>query len=245
MKIVLVGYGKMGRMVEDIAIQKGYSIVAKIHSTSSLSSIHETSVKNADICIDFSTPEAAVSNIRKLANLKKNIVVGTTGWYSNLEEVKHIVKENQIGFIYSPNFSLGSYLFKRIVEEAACLINNFEDYDVAGQEIHHNQKVDSPSGTAKSIVNILLEKMKRKTIPVYHMIDRPIASHELHFPSLRCGSEPGVHSVLFDSPSDTITLTHQARNREGFARGALTAAEWVIDKQGFFTVDDMIKRVSL
>lgn len=240
MKIVLVGYGKMGRMIEGIALQKGHTI-AKIHPSGLLSSINETSVSDADICIDFSVPETAVSNIRTLASFKKNIVVGTTGWYEHLDEVKKIVEQNQIGFMYSPNFSLGMYLFKSILENAADLINGFEDYDIAGHEMHHHQKVDSPSGTAKSIINSLLERIKRKTSPVYDSMDRPIAPHELHFPSIRCGFIQGIHSVIFDSPADTITITHQVRNREGFARGALTAAEWLIDKQGFFTLDDMIR----
>lgn len=240
MKIVLIGYGKMGRLIEEIALQKEHTIIARIHPSGALSSIDENLIRHADMCIDFSTPESALPNIRTIAALKKNIVMGTTGWYEHLDEVKQIVQENQIGFLFSPNFSIGVHLFKNIVESAAQLINEFEDYDVAGYEIHHNQKADSPSGTAKSIVHTLLEKIKRKTAPVYDIMDRPMAPHELHFSSIRCGSIPGTHTVLFDSPADTITITHQARNREGFARGAVAAAEWLEDKKGFFTLDDMI-----
>lgn len=244
MKIVLIGYGKMGRLIEDIALQKEHAVIAKIHLDGSLSSVNENHIKHADICIDFSTSQCALQNIRTLASFKKNIVMGTTGWYEHLSEVKDIVQKSQIGFLYSPNFSIGIHLFKNIIESAAQLINEFEDYDIAGQEIHHNQKIDSPSGTAKSIVYTLLEKIKRKTAPVYDLIDRPIASHELHFPSIRCGSTPGTHSVIFDSPADTITITHQARNREGFARGAVAAAEWLEGKKGFFTLDDMVSELS-
>lgn len=239
MKIALIGYGKMGKLIEDIALQKEHTIVAKIHPSSS--SIEENQIKQADVCIDFSIPQAALSNIRMLAQLKKNIVMGTSGWYDHLDEVKQIVQNHQIGFLFSPNFSIGVHIFRHIIESAALLINEFEDYDIAGQEIHHNQKLDSPSGTTKSIVYTLLEKIKRKTTPVYDLIDRAIAPHELHFPSIRCGFHPGTHSVIFDSPADTITITHQARNREGFARGAVLAAEWLHGKKGFFTIDDMIQ----
>lgn len=241
MKILLIGYGKMGRLIEDIALQKEHSIVAKISQSGPITSLEEHLIKDIDVCIDFSTPSAVLENIRTVARYKKNIVVGTTGWYDHLNEVKHLVKENRIGFLYSSNFSIGVHLFKSIVETAAYMINEFEEYDVAGQEMHHNQKSDSPSGTARSLVHLLLEKIKRKTAPVYEMIDRPIAPHELHFPSIRCGSTPGTHSIIFDSPADTITISHQARNREGFARGALAAAEWLENKTGFFTLDDMIK----
>lgn len=240
MKIALIGYGKMGRLIEDIARQKEHAIIAKIHPSGTFSSIDEKLIHQADVCIDFSIPQAAFQNICTLAQMKKNIIMGTSGWYEHLDEVKQIVHENQIGFLFSPNFSIGVHLFNSIVKAAAQLINEFEDYDVAGQEIHHNQKIDSPSGTAKSIVYTLLEKIKRKTLPVYDIVDRPIASHELHFPSIRCGSNPGMHRVIFDSPADTITIEHQARNREGFARGAVAAAEWLVGKKGFFTLNDMI-----
>lgn len=243
MKIVLIGYGKMGRLIEDLALQKEHVVIAKVDSKN-VSSFDENLIKQSDICMDFSTPQAVISNVQLMAKYKKNIVMGTTGWYEHLNEVKNIVKESQIGFIFSPNFSIGIHLFKNIVQSAAQMINEFDDYDVAGHESHHNQKMDSPSGTAKSLVYILLEKIKRKTTPIYETINRPISSHELHFPSLRCGSNPGSHTVIFDSPSDIITLTHQARNREGFARGAIAAAEWLIDKKGFFTLDDMIQQIS-
>lgn len=244
MKIILIGYGKMGRLIEDIALQKEHAIIGKIHPSGSFASLDENLIRHADICIDFSTPQAAFQNIRTIAGFKKNIIMGTSGWYDQLTEVKQIVRENQIGFLFSPNFSIGVHLFKNIVQSAAHLINEFEDYDVAGQEIHHNQKMDSPSGTAKSIVYTLLEKIKRKTAPVYDIVNRPIAPHELHFPSIRCGSHPGTHSVIFDSSADTITITHQARNREGFARGAVAAAEWLDGKKGFFTLDDMINSLA-
>lgn len=241
MKIALIGYGKMGRLIEEIAIQKEHTIVAKIHPSGS-SSIIDSQIHQADVCIDFSTPESALQNIITIAKLKKNIVMGTTGWYEHLDEVKNIVHDNKIGFLFSPNFSIGVHLFKNIVETAASLMNDFDEYDVAGFELHHNQKADSPSGSAKALVHELLEKIKRKSIPQYNCINRPIGSEELHFSSVRCGSIPGTHTIIFDSPNDTITLSHQARNRDGFAHGAVRAAEWLIGKQGFFTLDQMINQ---
>lgn len=237
MKIILVGYGKMGHLIEEIALQKNYQVIAKIQSSTSL---NEQQLKEADICIDFSTPESVLQNVHLIAKSKTNIVMGTTGWYDQMDKIKKIVKEHHIGFLFSPNFSVGVHLFKKIVENAAQLLNEFDEYDVAGFEIHHNQKADSPSGTAKSLVNNLLEKIKRKKNPIYELGDRPINAEELHFASIRCGHVPGTHTLMFDSPADTITLTHQARSREGFARGAVTAAEWLKGKKGFFSFDDMI-----
>ena len=238
MKIILIGYGKMGHLVEDIAKQKDHQIVARIQSSTSIA---EQQLKEADLCIDFSTPESVLQNVHLIAKSKKNIVMGTTGWYDQMEEVKKIVKEHDIGFLFSPNFSVGLHLFRKIVENAAQLINDIEEYDVAGYEIHHNQKADSPSGTAKSLMDNILQKIKRKKNPLYEMGDRQITPEELHFTSIRCGFVPGTHTLIFDSPADTITLTHQARNREGFARGAVTAAEWLVEKKGFFTLDDIIR----
>lgn len=244
MKIVLIGYGKMGKLIAELALQKEHQVIAKIHGGNPLQSADEDIIRQADVCIDFSTPQSVMGHIRKIASLKKNLVMGTTGWYDHLEEVRAMVNEHQIGFLFSPNFSIGVHLFKKIVEEASQLMNEFDDYDVGGLEQHHNQKEDSPSGTTKSLVFSILEKFKRKKTPVYDLLDRPIAPQELHFPSLRCGFFPGTHSVIFDSPVDTITLTHQARNREGFARGAILAAEWLEGKKGFFTLDDMIQNMA-
>ncbi|WP_044882498.1 4-hydroxy-tetrahydrodipicolinate reductase [Neochlamydia sp. EPS4] len=240
MKIALIGYGKMGHLIEEIALQQGHTIIAILPSSEAVSSLKENLIQQVDICIDFSAPQAVLSNLQRLAPFKKNIVMGTTGWEEHLDEVKKLIHEHQIGFLFSPNFSVGVHLFKNIVEAAAQLMNEFEDYDVAGQELHHYQKKDSPSGTAKSLVSILLEKIQRKKNPLYDRVDRPIAPHELNFSSVRCGSIPGTHTIIFDSPADTLTITHQARNREGFARGALAAAEWLIGKKGIFTLEDMI-----
>lgn len=239
MKIALIGYGKMGKMVESAALSKSYTIVSKIDSHQQ--SISKESLANADICIDFSHPNCVVNNVKSIAALKKNIVMGTTGWYDHLDLVKEIVNNADIGFLYSPNFSLGVSLFLEIVAQAAALMAPFESYDVGGFEIHHNQKADSPSGTAKAIAKRLLANLPRKKEVIYGQPNQQIHPDTIHFSSTRFGSVPGTHSVAFDSNSDSITLTHTARNREGFANGAIRAAEWLVGKKGFYTNEDILK----
>lgn len=226
MKIALIGYGKMGKMLDRLAAERGHEVVARIDPKGNTPTIDAASLKNADVCIEFTHPDKALDNIRKIARLKKNLVVGTTGWYGHLDEVKAVVAEHGIGFLYAPNFSVGATLFLKIVAEAAAIIGSNSPYDVAGYEAHHNQKVDAPSGLAKEVIKAVAEKLNRKEIP---------------FTSLRCGSIPGTHRVIFDSPVDTITITHEARNREGFAHGSLAAAEWLEGKTGFYTLEDLME----
>lgn len=222
MKIALIGYGKMGRMVEKSAQERGHEIVARINS----GVWDMQAVQQADVCIEFTHPEAALENIKKLAHLKKEIIIGTTGWYDQLATVEALVKEAKIGALYSPNFSIGVNLLLNIVEHASKLLDGFNEYDVAGIEAHHQQKKDSPSGTALQIAKKVEDNMQR--------IDR------MPFSSVRCGSIPGEHTVFFDSPCDTISITHTARNREGFAKGAVQAAEWLKGKQGLYTFDECV-----
>lgn len=240
MKIALIGYGKMGKLIGEIALQNEHQIVAKIDPHLPSHRITKEAVADADICIDFSHPNAVLENIKTLGELNKNIIVGTTGWYDQIDTVRRYVELYKIGLLYSPNFSIGVNLFLRIVKEAAALIDHFDEYDVGGYEVHHNQKADSPSGTAKAIVSQLLDQVRRKKTAVYEKVDRPPTPDELHFASLRSGSNPGFHSVIFDSAADTLTLSHQARNREGFARGAVAAAEWLQNKKGLFTMQDIL-----
>ncbi|MFC1691411.1 4-hydroxy-tetrahydrodipicolinate reductase, partial [Nanoarchaeota archaeon] len=171
------------------------------------------------------------------------IVMGTTGWNDQMDEVKKIVEENGIGFIYGSNFSIGVNVFFKMIENAAKIMDKVDDYDVYGHEFHHNQKLDSPSGTAKSMANILLDNMSRKNTLVTDVVNRKIEPNELHFSSTRVGNIPGTHSIGFDSTADTIELKHTARNRSGFALGAVMAAEWIQNKKGFFSVEDMMNDV--
>ncbi|NUM32923.1 MAG: 4-hydroxy-tetrahydrodipicolinate reductase [Candidatus Brocadiae bacterium] len=245
MKIALIGYGQMGHILEMVAQKRQHTIVAKIDPyvpDATHKEISEISVKEAQVCIDFSHPEAFWENLKKLLSLEKNIVAGTTGWYDRAEEAKNLIG-NKIGFVYGSNFSLGVNLFYRIVEKAADTMKAFAGYDVAGVEYHHNKKADSPSGTAKSLAQIIKTQIPRKESIVYDAVNRKILPQELHFASLRCGSIPGTHKIFFDSDADTIELSHTARNREGFALGAILAAEWIIEKKGFFTVQDFFKEI--
>jgi 4-hydroxy-tetrahydrodipicolinate reductase len=226
MKIALIGYGKMGKMIHQLAEKAGESIVAIVDSKNPLSSSStQKALEEADVCIDFTNPDTVVENIKILSSLKKDVVVGTTGWDDNLQEVKKIVNDAHIGLLYSPNFSIGIALFLNIIEKAA-LMAPFEQYELAGLEIHHSKKIDKPSGTAKAIENRL------------HKIS---PQPSINFTSVRVGEVPGTHSIIYDSPVDTITLTHTARTREGFAGGALNAARWIKGRKGIFTLDDLLK----
>lgn len=207
LNLALIGYGKMGRMVETAALQRHHKLVSE---------------DEADVCIDFTHPDSAVENIKRLSGKKKNIIMGTTGWYDRLPEVQKIIEENQTSLLYSANFSLGVNLFLQIVEEAAKKFLAHSHYSVGGIEMHHSEKKDAPSGTALSI-----EKK----------VGKPV-----NFTSVRCGSIPGTHTLFFDSPVDVITLTHEARSREGFALGAVQAAEWLHGKKsGLYTMEDLFK----
>jgi 4-hydroxy-tetrahydrodipicolinate reductase len=246
MKIAIIGYGKMGKMLEEKSTQKNIvvtSIIDPNEKNASFKSIDAKSVAEADVCIDFSHPEAVINNINALARLNKNVVVGTTGWYDNLNYVRETVEKSNIGFIYAGNFSIGMNLFYRIIEYSSKLFNKFDDYDAAGYEIHHNKKADCPSGTAKQIVDIMVQNISRKTKPLFESPEDMINSTDLHFSSVRCGHIPGTHKILFDSLPDTIELSHIARNREGFTDGALLAAEWIDGKKGFFTLNDFINNI--
>lgn len=246
MNIAIIGYGKMGREIERAAIAKGINI-ASIIDINDKDAIHneinEKSMKNADVCIDFTTPNAVIENIKKISKFKKNIVVGTTGWHDKINEAKDIVKKNNIGLVYASNFLIGVNIFFKIIENAAKIINRIDDYDIYGYELHHNKKMDSPSGTAKAIAEILIKNIKRKNKMLFEKIDRKIEANELHFASLRAGSIPGTHVVGFDSSADTIELKHVARNREGFALGAVMAAQWIQNKKGFYDINDMMQNI--
>lgn len=220
MIIALLGYGRMGKLIEEEALKLGHAVVVATGKEDF--SIIET----ADVCIDFSHASRVCDHVALACKAGKNIVIGTTGWEEHLEWVIECVEKHQIGAIASPNFSIGVQLFKMIVEEAADLIKDFHAYDVSGCEMHHKHKADAPSGTAKMLAQAIVAKMG--------------INEGLEFSSVRCGDIPGTHTIIFDSPVDTITLTHQARSRSGFARGAVEAANWLQGKAGFYTIEDMI-----
>lgn len=246
MNIAIIGYGGMGREIEKIALDKGMtikSIIDPIAKGATHKEINQESLKGVDVAIEFTQPDIAIENIKKVAELGVTLVVGTTGWYDNVEEVKKIVKDSKIGFIYGSNFSVGVHAYFKIIEEAAKIFNKIEDYDIWGHEIHHFNKKDSPSGTAKSLAKILLDNIERKNQAVYEMLDRKRQDNELHFSSCRGGPVNFKHTIGFDSAADTISIEHSARNRGGYALGAVLAAQWIKNKKGFFVVDDFIKQL--
>ena len=199
-------------------------------------------MQKTDVCICFTQPAAALENIEKIARLKKKIVMATTGWEDKLEQAKKIIQQNKTAMIYASNFSIGVNIFFKLVEESAKIINrSICYYDVLGWEMHHNRKLDSPSGTAKTIVNSLLENIQRKKKAVYDKLDRKITADELHFASIRGGDIAGTHSIGYESEFDSIELKHTAKTRLGFAKGALIAARWLMSKkEGFFTEKDLM-----
>jgi 4-hydroxy-tetrahydrodipicolinate reductase len=256
MKIAIIGYGKMGKMVEQSAIAQGHTITAivdplvKEAGQSAVAQYHEISAAGdlggAEAAIEFTQPGTALVNIKALAQRKIPSVIGTTGWHDKLGEARQSVESAGASLIWATNFSLGVNIFYRIAWYAAGLADSFPEYDVGGFESHHNKKLDSPSGTAKTLVEGALARIKRKDKAVWEMLDRRPEPNELHFPSLRVGSVPGTHSLIFDSPADSIEITHTARSREGFASGAVRAASWLVNggiRKGFFSIDDMFKDV--
>jgi 4-hydroxy-tetrahydrodipicolinate reductase len=234
MKIAIIGYGKMGHEIEALAREQG-DVIAGTYDIDD--PIRPEMLAGADMCIEFSTPEAVLSNIRTAIEAKRDIVVGTTGWYAHLPEIRNAVKDS--GVLYSSNFSVGMNIFFRLVKRAAELMNNAPGYDPYIHEIHHRQKVDSPSGTALTLAGILVKGMDRKKEILAKPPDGKIAPDMLHVSSTRAGTASGTHTVGFDSDADLIELTHVARNRRGFALGALTAARWLRGRKGIYTMDDV------
>lgn len=224
LKIALIGYGKMGRQVEWIARQRGHTLVARISpSQAATPRCSPELLSTCDICIDFSQPEAVEHHVLCAAQAGKNIVIGTTGWQDKLPTIQQMVHTYQIGLLFSPNFSIGMHLFHKLVAEAVRQLHS-AGYEMAGCEWHHSQKKDIPSGTALSLATL--------------------ACPPIPFSSVRVGHIPGTHSIIFDSEHDNITLTHQAKGRSGFALGSIHAAEWLMNKKGYFTLEDISEDTS-
>ena len=200
-------------------------------------------LKGIDVAIDFTHPSCALDNIEIVTEAGVNLVMGTTGWYDEMDRVRSIITDNNVGFFWASNFSIGVNMFFRMVQDAAAIVDKVKEYDVAGYEFHHNQKADSPSGTATSIAEILKKQVGRKKTIEYGQVDRQIKPSELHFSSLRIGSDPGTHGVLFDSPADTIEIKHTARSRDGFALGAVLAAEFLVGQKGFFEIENLMDSI--
>ena len=226
MNLALIGYGKMGRLLEQLAPQYGAAVTLKLDefNNAAFEGVTAENFRGVDVAIDFSIPDAAVENIERISALGVNIVVGTTGWLDRMDHVRAVVEKSGTGLVWSPNFSVGVNAFFRLVAEAARLLANEAEYEAWAYEIHHSAKKDAPSGTLLKLV----DEMKSAG---YGRID--VSSN-------RAGAHPGTHEIGFDSAADTITLRHVARSREGFARGALKAAQWLAGKKGFHEFSDVI-----
>jgi len=236
----------MGREVERVLRDRGHEVAARIDpqapGADALSLTREIA-ERSDVAIEFSNAEGVLENARAYVGFGLSAVVGTTGWYGKLEELKKVLAGGKIGYLYGSNFSVGAHLFFALVAAAAELVSPSAEYDLLGWEVHHKRKKDSPSGTALTISKIITSTHARKKKVVTEKLDRAPAADELHFASVRGGEVPGIHTVLLDSAFDTIELTHSARSRGGLALGGVRAAEWLAGKKGLFEVGDFMKEI--
>jgi 4-hydroxy-tetrahydrodipicolinate reductase len=242
LNLALVGRGRMGSEVERRARADGHKIQFTIDLPENADGAGLTpeALAGVEAVIDFSQPEAVLPNIRRVAKAKVPMVVGTTGWYDGLEEVRQLIEKHESALVFGANFSIGANLFLKMAEYAARLFNAFPEYDPYVVEHHHRDKVDTPSGTALRLAEQLLAHTERKTRIQAGNPTGKIAPDALHVVSLRAGAAFGRHDLCFDSPTDTVELVHTARNREGFAQGALYAAEWIRGKKGVFEFADLL-----
>ena len=237
MKLVLLGYGKMGKEIEQVALQRNHEIILKVNS-SNMDNISLDKIQKADVAIEFSTPASAVKNIHTCFNASIPVVVGTTGWLDKLNEIKQACIEKNQTLFYSSNYSIGVNIFFKLNEYLAQIMNNHNDYNVSIEEIHHLHKLDSPSGTAISTAKGIIENLERKNVWVNHPTDK---KNELEIISQRIDEVPGTHRVSYDSAIDKIEIIHTAHSRKGFALGAVLAAEFTKGKKGVFEMNDLLK----
>jgi 4-hydroxy-tetrahydrodipicolinate reductase len=230
MKIALLGYGKMGKVIERIALERGHEIVLRKSSTAPFDGL-----KNADVAIDFSVPSAALTNISESLNAGIPVVSGTTGWLEDYHKMVALCAEKDTAFIYGSNFSLGVNLFFELNDYLAQMMSKFEEYKISMEEIHHTQKLDAPSGTAISLANSIINHTHYDN----WTLDNP-NNNELKIDAQRIENVPGTHSVLYSSDIDSIEIKHTAHSRDGFALGAVIAAEWLLGKKGIFTMKDVL-----
>ncbi len=243
MNVALVGYGRMGRAVEETCREKGHEVVLRLTSESNPGGegLTADALADVDVAIDFSHPDAVVRTVSRVSDHGVDLVVGTTGWLERLDEVRREVEGGRIGLLYAPNFSLGVQLFFRLARAAGRLADGLEEYDVHVSETHHRHKVDHPSGTARHVAEILLEEIGRKGRWEERLPDDgPVDPAVLQVAAVRAGENPGTHAVALEGPEDRLELRHEARGRGGFARGAVAGAEWIRGRNGVFTIDDML-----
>jgi 4-hydroxy-tetrahydrodipicolinate reductase len=241
MNIALVGTGQMGQAVSQVAPARGHEVVARFDSERPFLDADPSALDDVDVAVDFSLPDLAFDHIRQYCEWQQPAVVGTTGWYEELETVDGLVGEHEASLLYAPNFSIGVSIVRRALEAVTPLLNELDDYDPFVQELHHTNKVDSPSGTAQMLGDLIVEGLDRKEYVEPETQHQRIDSDAVHVTSTRAGSVYGEHTVTFDGPYDQISVEHRAKNRRGFAAGAVRAAEWLPGRQGLFTLEDVLR----
>jgi len=237
MKIALIGYGKMGQTIEKIAKERGHEIVSII-DINNLEDFNSDAFKSADVAIEFTRPDVALSNIRSCFKANVPIVCGTTGWSEHMLEIRKELEEGNKTLFWASNFSLGVNLFFALNKYLARLMNQFSDYNVEMTEVHHTQKLDAPSGTAITLAEGIFENLNRKTNWVKEVKE---SANELAIKSIREGQVPGIHTIRYESEVDSIEITHDAKSRQGFALGAVIAAEFTAGKKGLLGMSDLLK----
>ena len=237
MKIALIGYGKMGKTIERIALERGHKIVSVI-DVGNLDDFDSEAFKSADVAIEFTIPKVALSNYRRAFASGVAVVSGTTGWSEELPQLKKEIEEGGKTLFWSSNFSLGVNIFMAANKYLAKIMNSFPNYNVEMTEVHHTQKLDAPSGTGITLAEGILEILDRKKCWVK---ETETKSDEMAIKSIREGQVPGIHTIRYESEVDSITITHDAKSREGFALGAVVAAEFTANKKGFLGMEDLLK----
>lgn len=239
MQIALIGYGKMGREIERAAQERGWTIPLRLDIDTPQPA--DDAIRSVNAAIHFAAASEIITSITPWVRHRVPLIVGTTGWQKHYDAVCELIREHHAAFLHSANFSLGVNIFDYLVRESGKMFDRFVEYDAFIYEMHHKDKVDSPSGTALALAASLMLHLKRKREVLNHPPNGRIRPDQLHVSSSRGGAVVGTHSVIFDSAADTIELTHRAKNRTGFALGALVAAEWIQGKSGMFTMQDVMR----
>ena len=235
MKVALIGYGKMGKTIEQILIERGHSVVSVI-DIDNREDFESEAFKSADVAIEFTLPAAAYDNYLRCFAANIPVVAGTTGWLEHLDAIKLLCEKEGKTFFYAPNYSLGVNIFFAVNDCLARLMNNFPDYDIAMSETHHIHKLDAPSGTAIALADDILQHIDRKKHRTSEKTDKP---DDLYIASIREGEIPGIHDIVYESEVDYIQIRHSSKSRTGLALGAVIAAEFTVGKKGFLGMKDL------
>ncbi|PSQ77243.1 MAG: 4-hydroxy-tetrahydrodipicolinate reductase [Bacteroidetes bacterium QH_7_62_13] len=241
MKLALVGTGQMGEAVAQVAPDRGHEVVARFNSDRPFLETEPAALTEVDVAVDFSLPSLALDHIHRYCEWQQPAVVGTTGWADERDSVNRWVEEHNASLLYAPNFSIGVAVVRRALSAVLPLLDELDDYDPFVQEVHHTNKVDSPSGTAHMLGDLLVDGLDRKDHVDPETQHQRIDPAGVHVTSTRAGTVFGEHTVTLDGPYDQISLRHRAKNRRGFAAGAVRAAEWLDGREGLFTLDDVLR----